>query len=118
MGMGMNTRAYLLLNLNIETKETQEILRISTNTWKRIALSPEENQIVLNGFGPEFRKIQGKKLFLRIVDLATKEYEQLAFTHSGEGNIAWQYVWLNDETVVLALYEQDEFLFADIGKGR
>ena len=117
----MNPIAYLLLKLNLKTKETEEILKTPSvpqalgGPWRRISLSANENYIFLEGFGPEFRKVQGKKAIICIVDLNTREIKlQKAFTHSGKGHIGWQRVWLNDETVAMALYERDEFFFGKI----
>ena len=117
----MNTIAYLLLKLNLETKETEEILKIpkeprmDVNPWLRISLSQDNKQIFMKGFGSEFRRIQGKKVIVRIVDLNTREIKlQKAFPHNGKGNVAWLYLWLNDETAAVALYEQDEFFFGKI----
>ena len=60
IGRGMNTLAYLFLKLDLETKEMQEILRIPrtaeirTSAWIRIALSQDEEKVLLLSLGDPY----------------------------------------------------------------
>ena len=52
---------------------------------------------------------------LRMVDLTTKETAQFVYQHGGGRRAGWQMALLFDELIAIALYEQDEFIFADLG---
>jgi hypothetical protein len=87
----MNTLAYLLLKLNLETMKTQEVYRASKtpemrySPWNRIALSKDEEKIALIGLEKPLNNNnipRGKYVVLRInnlmtdVDLQTKVIEK------------------------------------------
>gem|GEM_PF-5241209 len=125
MGRGMNTLAYLLLKLNLETKVTQEIFRVPktaemrSSVWFRIALSKDEEKIILLGHTDPFNnhsRPRGKYVVLRHIDLMTKETKQIAYLHDREINgRGRRIIWLSEETIAVVLREDaDEFFFTNI----
>jgi hypothetical protein len=117
----MNTIAYLLLKLNLKTKETQEIIKIpkpaevSSSAWTRIALFKDEEKVALllrgepvkNNYG----KPRGELTVLRLIDLNTKETELIAYLSGNKSAYGWRIVWLSEGNVAVAMYEKDEFFF-------
>jgi hypothetical protein len=120
---GMNDKAYCLLQRDLTTKDTHEILKmpktrsLENSAWHRLVFSPDGQQILLLGFG-ETRSIYGyarkKIVTLRLVDLPTRETKIFAYRYSGKGTSVRNLAWLFDETVAVSLHEEDEFFFTDI----
>ena len=116
MGKVMNETAYLLLEYNLETKQSQETLRAPVmwlNPWIRIIFSYDEKSVLLLsllllGFGETYEDYDGsqnKIVGLRNVDFATKETKQFVYKHEGRNNAAWQMVLFSDGFIALTLNE-------------
>ena len=124
IGRGINTPAYLLMKIDLKTKVTQEIFKISksvemrNSAWLRIALSQDEGKIALLALGEllnNYSKPKGTYEVLRIVDLITKETRQTAYQHNRKDSDSRQIVWLTEEIAAVFLREKtDEFFFCKI----
>ena len=117
-----NKIAHFLLILNLETKQSQEIIGVPAmrlNPWIRIILASDEKSALLLGFGETYEDyggVQNKMIALRKVDLTTKETKQFVYKHDGGRNVAWQMALLSEGLIAIALSESDQFLFVKLGK--
>jgi hypothetical protein len=130
LGGGMNDRAFLLMKFDFKTRRSDEILRVPVtrsferNPWHRIALSPDEKQIALLGFGEtlyNYGDMEKRIIVVRLLDLESGETKQLVYKHDfTRFNMgARRIVWLSRDMLALAIFSEGRgggFFFINIGK--
>jgi hypothetical protein len=125
---GWNDRAFVLLKMDMETKQTEELRRVPVTRsferppWNRVALSPDEKRIALLGLGEtlyDYGGTEKKMTTLRMLDLATNKTKRFVYKHDGQRRSgAWKLLWPSQETAVISMASRNGFFFVDIEKER
>ena len=126
MGVGTNVLGYLVLELDIQTGATREIMRqpndqkIRTDPWTHIAVSPDDKQLILSSFGERLYHYNDRRIVsVRLVDLSGENASSrlLARQFSSPKSAGTKVVWAGERKVAVVLgmdRGSEEFFFFDI----
>ena len=120
-----NKKAFLVLNLNFETEETQEIYSqpvtrsLEKYPWSRMKLSPDESMMALLGYGEAIYRAssQNKVIVIRLIDLRNKNTSKFFVFRNNRRDIGWRLIWINADIMVVSLSDNGEFFFLNIKEG-
>ncbi|MDR2137361.1 MAG: hypothetical protein LBO68_03645, partial [Synergistaceae bacterium] len=119
---GGSDRAFVLLKMDMTTQQTEELRRVPKTRssewipWNRIALSPDEKQIILLEYGEAYdNETEIRVVALRIWDMTTGKTKKIVCKHEGKAySIARRIIWLSRKTLAISKGRGDGFFFVDI----
>jgi hypothetical protein len=122
---GWNDRAFALLKMDMTTKQTKELQRVSRTRsserwpWSRVSLSLDEKRVALLGFGEALYDYGGAKakiVTLRIWDMKPDKMKRYVYKHNAQRGGGRGLVWISDNALAISLSDNDGFFFVNIGE--